>query len=104
MAEEGLMFAKDGKVLKTLIKIWDQDQLEHLWIELIQTEITNPPTVDGQLQNNRRKIEEGRLPLIVKTVARYAGERLDMASATLATNIGEETTPQDQQTPKRLKG
>lgn len=104
MGGGGLKFAKDGKLSKTLMKTWDQDQSEHLWTELIQTEIMNPTIVDGQLPNNRQKLKEIQLTLIVKTVDRFVGEHLDMVSATPATNIGEETKPQDPQTPKRLKG
>ena len=104
MGGGGLKFAKDGKLSKTLTKTWDQGQSEHLWIELIQMEITSPTTVDGRPQNNRQKLKEVRLTLIVKTVGHHVGGLLDTANAIPATNIGEETKPQDQQTPKRLKG
>ena len=103
MVEGGLKFVKGGKISKTLIKTWGQDQLEHLWIELIQTEIMNPTIVDGQLPHNRQKLKEVQLTLIVKTVDRFVGEHLDMVNAIPATNIGEEMAPKDQQTRKKLK-
>lgn len=103
MAEGELRFAKDGKLSKTLMKTWDQDQLERLWIELIQTEITSPTIADGQHQNSKQKLKEIQLILIVKIVEHFAGERLDTENAIPATNIAGETTSQDQQILKRLK-
>ena len=103
MAEGGLRFAKDGKLSKTLMKIWGQDQLERLWIELIQMEITSPTIVDGQLPNNRQKLKEVQLTLIVKTAENHAEVHRDMENATHVMNTEGEIIFPDQKIQQKLK-
>lgn len=102
MVEEELKFAKNGKNLKTLIKIWGQDQLEPLWTELIQMAITNQTIAAGQPQANKQKPKEGQLILTAKIVVNFVGEPHGAANVEHAMNIEGEIKPQDPQTQKKL--
>jgi len=97
------VFVIDGRFLKTLTKIWGQGQLEHLWIELIQMEITSPTIVDGQLPNNRQKLKEVQLTLIVKIAENHAEVHRDMENATHVMNTEGEIIFPDQQIQQKLK-